>query len=78
MLDAIDGLDDGLKWLGNELHGIVGFQPIRRDEDIDHRHGNLRLFLPRQRNERDQAQRQACEQEQLRQWRCYEEAGKMA
>ena len=78
MLDAIDALDDGLQRLGDELDGVLGLQAVGLDDDIDHRHGNLRLFLARQGHEREQAERQRRDQQQRRQRRGDEGAGERA
>ena len=64
VLDAVDALDDGLERLGDELHRVLGLEPVGADVDVDHRHGDLRLLLARQRDQRDEAERERGEQEQ--------------
>ena len=78
VLDAVDRLDDGLERLGDELDGVLGLEAVGRDEDIDHRHRDLRLFLARQSDERDEAERQGRQQKQRRQRRGDEGAGEVA
>ena len=69
MLDAVDGLDDGLERLGHQLDRIRRLETVGIDADVDHRDADLRLFLPRDYEERDQTQRDRREQEQRRQRR---------
>ena len=64
VLDAVDALDDRLERLGHELHRVLGLQPVGADVDVDHRHGDLRLFLARQLDERDEAERERGKQDQ--------------
>ena len=49
-------------------------RPLASHEDVDHRHGNLRLLLARQGEEGDEAHRQGGEQEQRRERRLDEGA----
>ena len=69
MLDAVDGLDDGLERLGNQFSGIGRLEAIGAHRDIHHRHADLRLFLPRNGEQGQQAKRDRREQEKWRQRR---------
>ncbi|MPL73164.1 hypothetical protein SDC9_18957 [bioreactor metagenome] len=69
VLDLVDALDDGLHRLGHELHRILGLQARSLQMDVDHRHGNLRLFLARQRDQRDQTDGERRKDNQRRQRR---------
>ncbi len=75
MLDAVDGLDDGLQRLGDEFHRILGLEPVGAHGDVHHRHGNLRLLLARQGQRRDDAQREGGQQHERCQRRADEGAG---
>ena len=67
MLDPVDALDDGLKRFGDQLFGIPGLQAIGLHMDIDHRDGDLRFFLARERDQRDDPEDEGRHQEQWRQ-----------
>ena len=62
MLDAGDRLDDGFQRFGHKLDRILGPQAVSADMDIDHGHGNLRLFLARERDQGDDAQKHGRDQ----------------
>ena len=74
VFDAVDALDDGFERLGDELHRVLGLEAIGLDEDVDHWHGDLRLLLARQREQRHEADREGGEQEQGRERRLDEGA----
>ena len=63
VLDAVDALDDRLHRLGNEFDGVLRLEARRLDVDVHQRDGNLRLFLARKRDERDQTDRQGGDDE---------------
>ncbi len=69
MLDAVDALDDGLQRLGDELDRVRRFQAVGTHGDVDHRHADLRLFLARNRQQRDKAGGKRRQQKQRRQRR---------
>ena len=69
VLDAGDRLDDRLQRLGHQLDRVGRLQAVGLHDDVDHRHADLRLFLARNGQQRDQARRQRREQEQRRQRR---------
>ena len=75
VLDPVDRLDDGFQWLGDQLDRIGRGQARRRDADIDHRHRNLRFFLARNGDGRDQPDHDRGEQEQRGQRRADRGAG---
>src|SRR5690606_41667459 len=58
MFDTVNALDDHLERFRDELDGILCLEAIGAHEDVDHRHRDLRFFLARQGNERQQAERQ--------------------
>jgi hypothetical protein len=64
VLDPVDALDDGLQRLGDQLDRVIGLQARGAQHDVDHRHGDLRLFLARQRQKRHDAEGKSREQEQ--------------
>ena len=79
VLDAVDALDDGLERLGDELRRRPPpCSPLAATMDVDHRHGNLRLLLARQRDQRHKPERKGRQQEQRRQRRSDEGAGEIA
>lgn len=45
VLDAVDALDDVLERTGHEFDRLTRFVSVGADQDVDHRHTNLRLFL---------------------------------
>ena len=45
MLDAADPLDDGFQRPGDQFDRVRRLQPVGIDQDVDHRHADLRLFL---------------------------------
>ena len=67
VLDAVDGFDDGLQRLRHEPRRILRLEAIGANLDIDHRHGDLRLFLARKLNKGDAAQHQGGKQNKRRQ-----------
>ena len=75
VLDAVDALDDRLQRLGDELDRVLGLEAVGADMDVDHRHRDLRLFLARQGDQRDDAEHQRRQQEERRQRRTDEGAG---
>ena len=62
VLDPVDGLDDGLERLGDQLHGIGCLEPIGIDADIDHGDADLRLLLARDHEKCDQPHGDGCQQ----------------
>ena len=69
MLDPVDALDDVFQRPRHEFDGVLGLIAVRRHENVDHRNGNLRLLLARQRLQGDQANEQGGQQQQRRQRR---------
>ena len=67
VLDAIDRLHDGFERLGHKPCRVLRLQAIRPNLDIDHRHGNLWLFLARQLHKRDTTKHQSRKQKKRRQ-----------
>ena len=67
VLDAVDALDDVLQRTRDEFDRLVGLVAIGRDDDIDHRHADLRLLLPGQGEHSDRAGDERGEQKQRRQ-----------
>ena len=59
VLDAVDALDDVLERPRDELDRLVGLVAVGRDDDVDHRHADLRLLLARQRDDGDARRRRA-------------------
>ncbi len=69
VLDAVDALDDVFERPGDELDRVLGLVAVGRHHDVDHRHADLRLFLARQRDERERAGGERRQQQQRRQRR---------
>jgi hypothetical protein len=67
VLDPVNALDDVLERPGHELDRLVCFVAVGLDDDVDHRHADLRLLLARQRGERQRARHDRRKQEQRRQ-----------
>ena len=78
VLDAVDALDDRLQRLRDELDGIFRLQPVGRDVEVHHGHGDLRLLLARQGDQRDEPERERRHEKQRRQGRGDEGAGETA
>ena len=66
VLDTGDRLDDGLQRLRHQLRGIGGLQTVGGHHDVDHRHTDLRLLLPRDGEQRDEAGSEGGEEEKWR------------
>ncbi len=75
VLDAVDALDDVFERTSHQFDGLIGFVTVGRNDDVDHRHADLRLFLARKRYERDGAGDQRRQQKERRQRRLDEGAG---
>ena len=75
VLDAVDALDDVFERARDQFDRVVGLVAVGRDHDVDHRHADLRLFLARQRDERDRAGGERRQQEKRRQRRLDEARG---
>ena len=75
VLDPIDALDQIFERTGDELDRLVGLVAVGLDDDVDHRHADLRLLLARQRDEGDRAGDERRQQEERRQRRIDERAG---
>ena len=75
MLDAVDALDDVLERARHQLDRLVGLVAVGLDDDVDHRDADLRLFLARQRVERQRAGDDGRQQQERRQRRIDEGAG---
>src|SRR5690606_2809262 len=75
MLDPVDPLDDHLKRFGHQLDRILRPKARRLDRNIDHGHGDLRLFLPRQGREGDETESEGRDKKQWRQRRRNKGAG---
>ena len=75
VLDPVDALDDVLERARDEFDRLVGLVAVRLNDDVDHRHADLRLLLARQRHERDHAGDERREQQERRQRRIDEGAG---
>ena len=69
VLDAVDALDDVLERLGHQFDRVRRLEAVGVDQDVDHRHADLRLFLARNGEKRDQADGERRQQEQRRQRR---------
>ena len=78
MLDAVDAAHDAFERLGDQLDGVRRLEAVGRHMDIDHRHRDLRVFLPRQGDERHQPHGEGCEQQERRQRGIDEDAGEIA
>ena len=52
VLNAVDALNQRLQRLGHQLHRIGRLQPVGADQNIHHRHAQLRLLLARDRHQR--------------------------
>ena len=74
VLDAVDGLDDVLERTGDEFDRLVRLVAVGGDDDVDHRHADLRLFLARQREDGERAGDQRRQQQERRQRRIDEGA----
>jgi len=72
MLDVVDGLDDGFQRLGDELDRILGLEAIGANNDVYHRHGDLRLLLAGERHQCHKAECEGREQEKGCEGRRYE------
>ena len=75
VLDAVDALDDVLERPGDELDRLVGLVAVGLNDDVDHRHADLRLLLARQRGDGDEAGDDRGDQEKRGQRRIDERAG---
>ncbi len=51
VLDPVDAFDDVFERAGDKLDRFVRLVAVRGDDDVDHRHADLRLFLARQRED---------------------------
>ena len=78
VLHAVHTAHDGLKRLGHQFYRIGCGQTGCLDHDVDHRHLDLRLFLARDRDGRDQADDDRGKQKQRRQRRLDRRPGKLA
>ena len=68
VLYSVDALDDGLKRFGDELDRIRRFETVGVDANVDHGNADLRLFLARNGQERDEPNRKRRKEEQRGQW----------
>ena len=75
VLDSVDALDDVFERARDELHRLVGLVAVCLNDDVDHRHADLRLLLARQRHEGDHARDERRKQQERRQRRIDERAG---
>jgi hypothetical protein len=64
MVAAVDALHDVIERTRDEFDRFVSLVAVGRDHDIDHRHADLGLFLPRQREHSDRPSDQRGEQKQ--------------
>ena len=78
MLDAVDALDDVFERTGDEFNRFVRLVAVRGDDDVDHRHADLRLLLARQRGNCDRPGDQGGNQQERRQRRIDERPGEDA
>ncbi len=77
VLDLLDALDDVLERLGDEFHRVLRPQAVGLDEDVHHRHRDLRLLFPRQQGEGHQTGGEGRDQEQRGERRTDEGPGEM-
>ena len=75
VLDAVDALDDILERTGHEFDRLARLVSVGADQDVDHRHADLRLFLARQGKHRQGAGDQSRQKQKGRQRRRYEGSG---
>ena len=78
MLDAVDGLDDVLERPGDEFDRLVRLVAVGLNDNVDHRHADLRLLLARQRGDGEAARQYRCDEQERRQRRIDERAGEKA
>lgn len=69
VLYSIHALDDGFQRLGHQFGGVRRAQSVGAYANIDQRHADLRLFLARNGQHREQAKRECGQQKQRRQGR---------
>ena len=58
VLYAVDALDDGFERLGHQFDRVRRLEPVGIHADVDHGHADLRLFLARDGQKRDQPDRE--------------------
>src|SRR5690606_37209956 len=78
MLDALDPFDDGLERVCDQFDRVRRTKTVGAHADIHQRHGNLRLFLTRDREERQEPDRQRGEQKKRRERRADRALGQCA
>ena len=78
VLDPVHALDDRLQRLGHQLDRFGGGEAGGLDHDVDHRHLDLRLFLARDADRRNQPDEDRRHQEQGRERRLDGRPGQLA
>ena len=64
MLNPVDALDDGFEWLGDQFHRVAGRKTGGGNHQVNHGHAYLRLFLTRDRQNRQQPDKDGGKQHQ--------------
>ena len=75
VLDVVDAFDDVLERPGDELDRLVGLVAVGLNDDVDHRHADLRLLLARQRGDGNEAGDDSGDEQERGQRRIDERAG---
>ena len=78
MINPLDFRHQPFQRVGGKRSHLIGRRPVIGKENIDHRHGNLRVFLTRCQDQAHDAKCQTGKQQQRRERRIDEHTGKAA